>query len=493
MFYYVITLGCQMNKSDSERVRTVLEKMGFTWTDDEEKADLLGIIACSVRQKAIDKVYSRISIWNRRKNKKNLLTFVSGCILPADKLKFLKLFDLVFTMDELPDVPEMIRQNGMVTPYSLETGQQERLAPDNTEQIKSNDFPGLMELQRPSGTNKLSISEIQTDLEKKTNNRDIMDGFWHISPHYSSSFEAFIPIQNGCDKFCTFCAVPYTRGREVSRPSEEIMQELESLVNQGYKSITLLGQNVNSYGLDKKGNEVSFPQLLEKIGEAGKKSKKEFWVYFTSPHPRDMTTKAIDVISKYECLAKQIHLPLQSGDNEVLKRMNRKHDLKTYRKIVDYIHNKIPSATIFTDIIVGFTGETDDQFMNSRKALKEFMYNMAYIAIYSPRPGAVSSKWQDDIPHAIKKERLHVLTSDLEKTSHYHTQNMIGKTYRVLVTGRGRKNIYMTGHTEGRINVRFLSEDFSLIGKFTDLKITAATKFSVEGKLVNVLEANQYE
>ncbi|MCD6598798.1 MAG: hypothetical protein J7L04_13980, partial [Bacteroidales bacterium] len=211
-----------MNKSDSERVRTVLEKMGFTWTDDEEKANLLGIIACSVRQKAIDKVYSRISIWNRRKNKKNLLTFVSGCLLPADKLKFLKLFDLVFTMDELRDVPDMIRQNGMVTPYSLETGHQEREVHNNTEQPRVNDFPGLMELQRPAGTKKISISEIRSDLEEKPDKRNIMDGFWHISPHYSSSFEAFIPIQNGCDKFCTFCAVPYTRGREVSRPSEEI-------------------------------------------------------------------------------------------------------------------------------------------------------------------------------------------------------------------------------------------------------------------------------
>jgi tRNA-2-methylthio-N6-dimethylallyladenosine synthase len=397
-------------------------------------------------------------------------------------------------MDELPDVPEMIRQNGIVTPYSLETGHSDKILPVNRRSIISNnELPGILELSRKDSLNKFNIAQIPADPETVKDNRDIMDGFWHISPHYTSGFEAFIPIQNGCDKFCTFCAVPYTRGREVSRPSDEILQELESLVNRGYKSITLLGQNVNSYGLDKKGSEISFPGLLDKIGRFGEKSGKEFRVYFTSPHPRDMTTDVIDTIAKYTCLAKQIHLPLQSGDDEVLKRMNRKHDLERYRKIVRYIRNKIPEATLFTDIIVGFTGETEDQFMNSRKALQEFMYNMAYIAIYSPRPGAVSSKWQDTVPHAIKKERLHVLTSDLEKTSRYHTNAMLGKTYRILVTGRGRKNKYMTGLTEGRINVRFLSDDFSLIGKFTDLKITGATDFSVEGELVNVLETNQYE
>lgn len=493
MYYYVLTLGCQMNKSDSERVRTVLEKMGFTPTDDEEKADLLGIIACSVRQKAIDKVYSRISIWNRRKNKKNLLTFVSGCILPADKIKFLKLFDLVFTMDELPDIPDMIRQNGIVTPYSLESDHQDKAPPAGNEAGIRDELPDLQEQQQPDSSEKINFSIIEEAEEPDNDNRDIMDGFWHIPPHYSSSFEAFIPIQNGCDKFCTFCAVPYTRGREVSRPSEEILQELESLVNKGYKSITLLGQNVNSYGLDKKGSEISFSELLDKIGRFGKKSGREFWVYFTSPHPRDMTTDVIDTIARYDCLAKQIHLPLQSGDDEVLKSMNRKHNLERYRNIVRYIRKKIPEATLFTDIIVGFTGETNEQFMNSRKALQEFMYNMAYIAIYSPRPGAVSSKWQDTVPHSTKKERLHELTSDLEKTSRHHTNEMIGKTYRILVTGRDRKNIYMTGYTEGRINVRFLSDDDSLTGKFTDLKITSATDFSAEGELVNVLETNPFE
>ncbi|MBE0639226.1 MAG: MiaB/RimO family radical SAM methylthiotransferase, partial [Bacteroidales bacterium] len=356
MKYHLITLGCQMNMSDSERVRSVIEtQTGYQWTDNEEEANLLGILACSVRQKAIDKVYSRIQNWNKWKNRKSLVTFISGCILPDDMDKFLKLFDIIFRMSELEILPEIIRQYGVVTPASL-----------------------------------------VNNLDRMPKNEHIED-FWKVKPYYSSDFEAFIPIQNGCDKFCTFCAVPYTRGREVSRPSGEIISEVERLVNEGFKSITLLGQNVNSYGLDKKGEEITFPDLLRKIGELGNASEKDFWVYFTSPHPRDMTDEVIEVISQYNCLAKQIHLPIQSGDDKVLISMNRKHSVEKYREIVATIRRLIPQATLFTDIIVGFTGETDEQFENTRKIMDEFSYNMAYIAQYSQRPGAASSRWIDDV------------------------------------------------------------------------------------------------
>lgn len=471
-----------MNKSDSERVQTVLEEMGFRWTDAEDQANLLGILACSVRQKAIDKVYSKIHTWNKAKNSRNLLTFVSGCLLPTDKFKFLKLFDLVFTMDELTDVPDMIKQYGVVTPVSLK-------GPDNAASAiipvsrtdHSNGFPSLLELLQKKDSIRL-IHSGESGLDDPEN-RSIMDGFWHIHPHYSSSFEAFVPIQNGCDKFCTFCAVPYTRGREVSRPSSEILNEIQGLIDRNYKSITLLGQNVNSYGLDKPGNEISFSNLLEEIGEMGMRSGKTFWVYFTSPHPRDMSRDVIDAVSRYDCIAKQIHLPLQSGDDKVLIRMNRKHSLEKYREIVQYIRTTIPEATLFTDIIVGFTGETDDQFENTRKAVREFEYNMAYIAIYSPRPGAVSARWQDDVPHALKKERLHTLTRDLEQQSRQYTKRMIGGTFPVLITGQDRKKKYLAGYTEGRINVRIPSNDLKLIGQIIDIKIKSATDFSVEGEM----------
>jgi tRNA-2-methylthio-N6-dimethylallyladenosine synthase len=444
MKYHLITLGCQMNLSDGERVTSVLDEAGYTWTDNEEEAGLIGILACSVRQKAIDKVYSRISKWNKWKNHKNLVTFISGCILPNDHEKFLKLFDITFQMKDLPKLPEMIGQYGITTPKNLHP----------------------------------SFDPHNENIEE----------FWHVQPAYQSNFEAFIPIQNGCDKFCTFCAVPYTRGREVSRPSKDIIAEVALLVAQGYKSITLLGQNVNSYGLDKKGEELTFAQLLAEIGELGEKSKKEFWVYFTSPHPRDMNEDVIEVIAKYKVLGKQIHLPMQSGDDKVLMRMNRKHNMERYRSLVQSIRRLIPEATLFTDIIVGFTGETEEQFENTRRAMEEFKFNMSYTAIYSPRPGAASHRWVDDIPQEEKKRRLYVLTNELRKHNLPFNKTMIGKTVRVLVRGTDRKEGFLSSYTEGKLIVRFASENQNLIGKFADVKITSATDFSMEGELVEVAQ-----
>jgi len=441
MKYHLITLGCQMNLSDGERVTAVLDEAGYTWTDNEEEAGLIGILACSVRQKAIDKVYSRISKWNKWKNHKNLVTFLSGCILPNDHEKFLKLFDITFQMKDLPKLPEMIGRYGITTPKNLHP------------------------VFDPHNEN--------------------IEEFWHVQPAYQSSFEAFIPIQNGCDKFCTFCAVPYTRGREVSRPSKDIITEVALLVSQGYKSITLLGQNVNSYGLDKKGEELTFAQLLAEIGELGNRSKKEFWVYFTSPHPRDMNEDVIEVISNYKVLGKQIHLPMQSGDDKVLMHMNRKHNMERYRSIVHAIRRIIPESTLFTDIIVGFTGETEEQFENTRLAMEEFKFNMSYTAIYSPRPGATSHRWVDDIPQEEKKRRLHVLTNELRKHNLPFNKKMIGKTVHVLVRGTDRKEGFLSSHTEGKLIIRFASENHDLIGQFADVKITSATDFSMEGELVN--------
>lgn len=458
MKYYLLPLGCQMNQSDTERVRTVLNKMGFTSTDNEEEASILGIIACSVRQKGIDKVYSRILKWNDMKQSRNCITFVSGCILPADRTRFLKLFDLIFTMNELPELPDMIRQYGtnIYTPMMTD--------------MVDKDIT--------------YITTTSSDRKHIINPSANMERFWEIQPDYNSSFDAFIPIQNGCNKFCTYCAVPYTRGREVSRHSEDIMKELKSLVENGYKSITLLGQNVNSYGLDKKGEEINFAELLRRIGKYGDSSGKDFWVYFTSPHPRDMSDEVIEVISQYRCLAKQIHLPIQSGDNAMLKRMNRNHSIDDYRHIINCIRTLIPEATIFTDIIVGFTGETEDEFENSRRAMEEFKYNMAYIAQYSVRPGAVASSWADDVPKEIKRKRYHILTEELMKHSLEYNKGMIGKTVRVLVSGEDRKKGYLTGHTEGKIVIRFYSEDKSLCGNIVNVKVTSATALSIEGELI---------
>ncbi len=441
-----MTLGCQMNMSDSERVASVLNAAGCERVEKEEEANFIGILACSVRQKAIDKVYSKISKWNKWKDKKNLVTFISGCMLPADKDRFLKLFDIVFTMPELPQLPKMLGEYGIANPLSL-------------------------------------IAEPQSDVDE-------IKLFWKVKPKYDSSFEAFVPIQNGCNKFCTYCAVPYTRGREISRPSEEILNEVKELAQKGYKSITLLGQNVNSYGLDKNGSEIAFPELLEKIGQMGEELGKEFWVYFTSPHPMDMTTDIFHIIAKYDCLGKQIHFPLQSGDEKVLIKMNRKHSLAKYRESMVALREVLPQATVFTDIIVGFTDESEEQFENTRKVMEEFKYNMAYIAMYSPRPGAASYRWEDNIPLEEKKRRYAVLSEELSKHTYEYNKAMIGKKVKVLVREHDRKDGYLSGHTDGKLVIRFESSDDSLIGKIIELKITDAAKFSLEGELVDVAVSN---
>ena len=437
MRYFIVPLGCQMNRSDAERLATVLEGMGFEPGHSEEDADILGVVACSVRQKSINKAYGRIHKWNQWKDHKNLLTFLSGCILPADEENFTRLFDLVFRINDLPQLPQIIRQYGVTTPLAHQA---------------------------------LTATD------------DLATAFWKIEPKYSCRFLAYVPIQNGCDKFCTFCAVPYTRGREVSRPSIEILQEVQALVAAGYKSITLLGQNVNSYGRDRCGQEMGFSQLLAEIGKRTQDS--EYWLYYTSPHPSDMSEEVLEVMATYPCLARHVHLPIQSGDDEILQRMNRSYTIADYRQIVSAIRRHLPEATLFTDIIVGFSGETGAQFANTIAALQEFRFNMAYIAQYSPRPGAKSYRWPDDVPIAEKKSRHQQLTDELKAIALALNRQMVGRCCRVLVEGPARKAGYLAARSEGLIPVHFPSDEAALIGKFVTLEINAATPFALAGELV---------
>ena len=437
----MVTLGCQMNHSDSERIRSVIEKMGYEWVREEAEADLIGVVACSVRQKSIDKVYGRIHKWNKWKKTRPLITFVSGCILPADEKKFLTLFDLVFRMQDLPNLPEMIQQYGVVTaPISV-----------------------LPEADR----------------------QDERTDFWQVEPTYSSPFEAFVPIQNGCNKFCTYCAVPYTRGREISRSSEDILNEIKNLLDRGVRLITLLGQNVNSYGLDKKGEERSFTQLLQAIGEMSEKCDHPFWVYFTSPHPHDMTRDVIETVAQYDCLAKQIHLPVQSGDDEMLRRMNRNYTVDDYRKIISDIRELLPTATLFTDIIVGFSGETEAQFENSAKLMEEVGFNMAYVAKYSPRPGAKAAEWEDDVSPADKTARLARLSDLLKKTAKKRSNKYVGQSIRVFVERVDpRMPNALSARSEGRLPVRILNADKNKIGTFQTVRIISATPLSLTSELI---------
>ena len=448
MTYRVIALGCQMNISDSERVASVLQGAGYREAEREEDADILGVVACSVRQKAIDRIYSKIHEWNGWKAQRPLLTFVSGCILPEDERKFLRLFDLVFRIDDLPRLPELVRTYGVPVPV-------------------------------PSGVEPQRSATLQH-----------ADDFWAIAPRYQSPHAAYVPIQNGCDKFCTFCAVPYTRGREVSRPAADILGEVTRLVENGYRTITLLGQNVNSYGkgLGDAGSAAgtpafpTFAELLDEVGDVADAAAHRVWVYFTSPHPSDMSGDVLDAIAAHPSLAKQVHLPLQSGDDRVLIRMNRNYRLEDYRKIVGDIRDRLPTATLFTDLIVGFCGETEEQFAATREAMEEFRYHMAFVAAYSPRPGAAGSRWDDDVPQSEKKRRLHVLSEVLQRTALAHHERQVGATVDVFVEAEDRQPGLLLARTEGRIPVR-LAGDAALVGSIVPATVTAARPLSLAAEL----------
>lgn len=417
MKYFLIPLGCATNKADAERIAGVLESVGYSAAATENEANIIGIIACSIRQSAIDRIYGKVHLWNKRKAKKSLVTFVSGCILPADEKKFLKVFDLVVKLDQVPKLPSMLEEYGVVAPQS----------------------------------------------------------FWSIAPRRTSNFKALIPIQNGCDKFCTYCAVPYTRGREVSRASSDILAEVDQVIANGYKQITLLGQNVNSYGLDRPNEELTFAQLLDAIGTKTDSAPGRLWVHYTSPHPRDMTEDVFDVMIQHPSLAKYLNLPLQSGNSDVLRRMNRRYTVEQYMRVLDMAYEKIPNIAISTDIIVGFCGETEQQFEDTRAAMKRGKYDVAFIAQYSPRPGAVAEKrFPDDVAKEEKKRRHTVLTQDLQIVAHEKNQRLVGQTIPVLVESLSRKDGKMLGRTEGLKSVEFDSNDESLIGQFVDVEITAA-------------------
>ena len=518
MTFFLINLGCQMNLSDSERIRTVLNTHDYRETYQEQEADILGLMACSVRQRTIDRAYSIIHKWNIIKKQRPVLTFVSGCILPKDREEFVDRFDMVFSINELHTLPSLIQSQGIVlSPPHISIDAQETLSISSYSHDKPHNKPhdrdskhsahtkgisqqiggyskeamthtSFVPIRAPKNNSHgippaptrikekntiLNLSKVVPKISQTPDHSTIPvsqahdreshptlgDYFWKTSATHTSNFEAYVPIQNGCDKFCTFCAVPYTRGREVSRPSDDIFGEIQQLLEQGYKSITLLGQNVNSYGLDNNNvnttKELRFPQLLARIGamvdDYSKSHKHKCLVYFTSPHPRDMTIEVLSIIGQHDSLAKQIHLPLQSADDKVLFKMNRNHSFSKYMHTIDHIKTMLPQASIFTDIIVGFCGETEPQFKRTADAMNTIGFAMAYIAQYSPRPGAASYRWPDDVPASTKKERFKILSEILHTSAQAYNTQFIGSTIPVLIEGIDRKGTSLIGRTEQKI------------------------------------------
>ena len=335
MKYFIITYGCQMNKSDSERITSVLENTGYQPASKMNEADLILVNMCSVRQSAVDRVYGLVPKFEKLKMEKpKLKTILAGCILKRDKKKFKEIFDSIWNINNYRD----------------------------------------------------------------------------ISPKYKSNFRAFIPVSNGCNNFCTYCVVPFTRGPLVCRNHKEILKEVKNVIQKGFKEIWLLGQNVNDYH-SPVDSSINFPKLLKMVNDI----PGNFWIRFISPNPKNFSNELIEIMAKSEKVAKYLNLPVQSGDNEILKKMRRPYTVSQYKTLVKKIREKIPEINLSTDVIVGFPGETKKQFENTVKLFKEIKFNIAYIAKYSPRPGTAAFQMEDDVPLKEKKRREKILGEIIEK------------------------------------------------------------------------------
>jgi len=409
-----------MNKSDSERIAAVLENKGYKPTQKINGADLVVINMCSVRQSAVDRVYGLLSKFDKLKTQNpKLKTILTGCILKKDKNKLAKNFDFVFELKNLSKWPEIL----------------------NAEVSFSHD-------------------------PEKMKHKD----YFEIEPKYSNKLSALVLIMRGCNNFCAYCVVPYTRGKEISRPAEEIICEIKKLIKQGCKEIWLLGQNVNSY------SDISFLQLLRKVNNIPGK----FWIRFTSSHPKDFSDELIKTMKNCKKVTPYLNLPVQTGDDEILKKMNRPYSIAQYKNIIKKVRKEIPNICLSTDVIVGFPGETKKQFENTAKLFREIKYDMAYINKYSLRAGTAAAKLKDNVPAKEKKRREKTLNEILKQTALANNKKYTGKTIEVLPTNY--KDKFLFGKSFHYKTVKFKGQK-NLIGKFAKIKITDALTWGLKGEL----------
>jgi len=422
MKYYIKTYGCQMNKSDSERIASLLESASFEKTSEESGADLVVLNICSVRQTAIDRIFGNVKKYRKiKKYRPSFKSVITGCILEKDKTKFKDMFDLVIDIKEIDKIFEKL---GII--------------------VEKNKFENI-------------------------------ESYFNIGSKHQSKITAYVPIMTGCNNFCSYCVVPYTRGREYSRPVNEILQEITKLVKKGYKEIILLGQNVNSYkssinyqvsGIKQDSNSkkdailsmskdpldnrvINFPALLRLID----KIPGNFWIRFLTSHPKDMSEELIKTVSECDKCTEYMHLALQSGDDEILSKMNRKYTAEHFLALTELIRKYMPNAAITTDVIVGFPGETEQQFQHTADIMKTARFDMVYINKYSPREGTVSAKMPNDVSLNEKKRREKVLTEILRETALANNQKYIGKTIDVLVEKIDDKFIYGKSRTFKNVRI----------------------------------------
>lgn len=431
--YFLRTYGCQMNVHDSEEIKAILENLGYTETDELEDSDIVVLNTCAIRENAHDKVFGYLGRCKHLKatTKKDLIVCIGGCMaqeeVVVNELKTKHSYvDIIFGTHNIHELATMIKNVGKerqdIKVYSIE-------------------------------------GNVYENIDYK---RD-------------SKITAWVNIMYGCDKFCTYCIVPYTRGKQRSRRACEIVREVEKLVSEGYQEVTLLGQNVNAYGKDLE-NEMTFAGLLEAVAKTNIPR-----VRFVTSHPWDFTDEMITTIAKYPNIMPYIHLPLQSGSSRILKLMGRRYTKEEYLELFDKMKKKIPGVAISTDIIVGFPGETESDFKETLEVVKHCKYDGAYTFIFSPRVGTPAASMPDDTPLKEKEDRLHRLNELVNSYSLENNQKLLNKTVPVLIQGiseKGSNKVYGYTDTMKLVNV-VGSKD--LIGKIVNVTITDAKSFSLDG------------
>ena len=435
--YYIKTYGCQANVRDEETMRAMLEDVGYSYDENIESVDVIIINTCAVRENAEDKVYGEIGNLKRlRKKNKNLILAICGCMVEQPEI-------LKRLMNTFPEVNLFFGTH--------EIGQ-------------------LLDLIYDA----ITTNERIVSIESKQG--EVVE---FIPDCRNNHYKAFVNIIYGCNKFCTYCIVPYTRGKERSRHFQDVLNECQRLIDAGYQEITLLGQNVNAYGKDL-DEGYDFADLLEAVAKLGIPRLR-----FTTSHPWDFSSKMIDIIAKYPNIMKFIHLPVQSGNDEILRKMGRRYTREQYLNLVKEMREKIPGLSLSTDIIVGFPNETEEQFQDTCSLVDIVQYEAAFTFIYSPRKGTPAARMEDNVSYETKSKRFIELTKNhLEKHIEEYAKAMVGNVYDVLVDGVSKTdNNMLSGYTETNKLVHFPG-DLSLVGTIVKVKITESHTYSLIGELV---------
>lgn len=431
--YYILTMGCQLNENDSEKLIGIMEEMGYSKSEDIKNADLYVINTCCVRENAEEKLFGKLGELKKIKENKNIIIAIGGCMMQEEHItekikKSYPFVDIVFGTHTLHKFPE--------------------------------------DLYIAITKNKKVKDVIDIDGE-------IYEG---LPVKRSSNKQASVIIMYGCNNFCSYCIVPYVRGRERSRKPEDILNEIKELAKEGYREITLLGQNVNSY---KGGENYNFANLLEDVD----KIEGIEVIRFVSPHPKDFTDDVIDVISKSKKISRLIHVPLQSGSTNVLKEMNRKYTKEQYLDLIKRIRDKIPDVVFSTDIIVGFPGETEEDFEDTIDVVKQVNFEQIFMFIYSRRVGTRADKMENQIPEEIKQKRFDRLKQVFEESVEENNKKYVGTTQKILVEGHSKNNKDMlTGRTDTNKVVIFEGPE-ELIGKIINIKIVSEHKWYLKGEV----------